>query len=480
MSKFNNLFHLMIIDSLLVAFSSGVLIIIGAVAQFFLARWLTIEQYGEWSLLTSWLVLAGFFSLNSFSNIVYKASAQKYSYFFKTANKICFSTSLIGSLFLLIVGLGWQSEFWRLYILMAISLPFYSGINLSGSYYLGSAQFKKYSIFTIVSQLIITFFQIVVVFISKDVTNLVLSSIISTAVINLVITGYIYWRVEGQRNNQMEEELTRYGFSLTFISLIGTVAAKIQYIILASLSTPSAVAIYAVAQMLPDKIKNLLKSLLNPFSTYLASISRDRTIKIIRQSIKFFSLIGIIFALLGVLSLPLLIKIIFSTKYVGSIFYSQILLFPAVLVPFEGLIGSLMVYHDYKKFNYQLTTYGGLLRILLYLIFIPLFQVEGIIVAFLLSSLIIFIYEVKWFYGLEFHDDQRSILVLAGQEENIDDTLCQRFNIIFVNSKLTGDNIIKIFAADYFYGRSIFPRWMRILVRMCGIKMATEAVISPL
>lgn len=114
----------MIKNSLIVSITSGVLMIIGFVSQFFLARYLSKDQYGEFQLMMSWVVLMSFFSLSGFSHATLKSTAKGYNFFFKSSSLKCFFSSLIGSLILLLIGFFLQPSRVNLFILLSIFFLF--------------------------------------------------------------------------------------------------------------------------------------------------------------------------------------------------------------------------------------------------------------------------------------------------------------------------------------------------------------------
>lgn len=189
----------MIKKSVLMSFTTGILMLIGLITQHFLAKYLTINEYGTFALMLSWIGLVSVFSLNSFNTIVTKASAQNYPRFFKTANKICFLFSLIGSIVLIIIGSFFEVERLNLFILLAIFFPFYGGINLTESYFLGSSKFNKYSIYMIISQCIIAGLQIFSVVFFRGVFWLLFFTLLSTSMINLIMTLLIYKQIQQEK-----------------------------------------------------------------------------------------------------------------------------------------------------------------------------------------------------------------------------------------------------------------------------------------
>jgi len=449
-------------------FTTGVLMLIGLVVQHFLAKYLTIDEYGIYALMFSWIALLSIFSLNSFNTIVTKAAAQKYPRFFKTASKICFLFSLIGSIVFLIIGFYFQPDLKSFFIIIAIFFPFYGGINLAEAFFIGSAKFEKWSLFVIISQIIIGIAQILSVYLFKDVSMLLFYTLLSTSLINLIITLYLFSKIKQETDKKKDKELTKYGIELTFITLIGSISTRVQYIILATLTNASTLAIYAVAQIIPERIKTVFKSSLNPLSIHLASINKEESIKILKKSLLLLILIGIIINISIALLLPPTILLIFGQKYVSSIIYSLALSSLIFLIPFNALFDSIVIYHGYKKFYAKLTIFLNVTQIILFFLLIPKFQIWGIIFSMLSLNFIATIIHLIWMFKIPKLKNKKTMLVFY--KKNV----LKGYRSVLIKSKVTGDNIIRIIEADYLSSKEKYPIWIKILTKMVGTKTLME------
>ena len=454
----------MIKKSLVMGFTTGILMIIGLVVQHILAKYLTLNEYGIYALMFSWIGLLSVFSLNSFNTIVTKASAQNYPRFFKTASKICFLFSLLGSIALLVIGFFFEVERLNLFILLAIFFPFYGGINFADSYLIGSSKFNKYSVYMITSQCIIAGLQIISVVFLQGVFWLLFFTLLGTSMINLVMTFFIYKNIKQEKDDKKDKELTKYGIELTGIGIFSSIASRIQYIILAALAGTATLAIYAVSQIIPERIKGLIKGILSPFSIYLASNDKERSIKIVRKATFILLLFSLSIILLTAIILPVIIKIIFGLKYEESIIYSLILLLALVSIPLDIGPGSIMVYQGFKKFYAKITLLTNLIKIIGFIIFIPLFKIYGIIITIVLASLSTTIINLIWFYKLPKPQIKKSLLILDKKFES------DKYENIIIKPKINGQNIINIIESDYLSKAETYPLWIRIIAKLTFTK----------
>ncbi|MDD4354002.1 MAG: oligosaccharide flippase family protein [Candidatus Nanoarchaeia archaeon] len=454
----------MIKKSLVMGFTTGVLMLIGLVVQHFLAKYLTLDEYGVYVLMFSWIGLLSVFSLNSFNTIVTKASAQNYPRFFKTASKVCFLFSLLSSIALLIIGFFFEPERLNLFIVLAIFFPFYGGINLADSYFIGASKFNKYSIYMITSQCIIAGLQILSVVFLHGIFWLLFFTLLGTSVINLVMTFFIYRGIKQEKDYKKEQELTKYGIQLTGVGIFSSIASRIQYVLLASLAGTATLAIYAVAQLIPEKIKGLIKGVLNPPSMHLASQKKEESIYLMRKLILPLLLFGIGVGLLVSLFLPIIINLVFGQKYHEAIIYSLVLLVPVIFIPINAMFSSIIIYHDYKRFYTKITIITNILQIILFIVLIPLFQIWGVILAIVGLAVINTLLNLVWFYRLPIYPNKKTILTMRKGLK------VKGYETIYFDEKLNGENILKVIGADYLFCKEKYPIWTRIIGKLSNIK----------
>lgn len=456
----------MIKNSFLMSIVSVTVMLIGIVSQYFLAHYLTKNDYGEFQLILSWITVLSFFSLNSFNTVVLKSSAQSYPVFFRKASLLCFLFSLIGSVILFIIGYFYESEKMQLFLIAAVFFPFYSGINLSQRYFTGKKKYKNYAFLTAGTQITVTALQVAALVLTSSLKTTLYLTLLSTSLINLIVTLYIAKKLKDEKKDlNKEKDLIKYGIYLNLINIIPTVAQKIQFIILNAFTTPAILAIYAAAQLFPSKIKSLFKSLIIPFLVYLAEKDKYKNIKIVKNAILILLLYGIISTIIILIFLPLLINVIFGNSYNESIPYSMLLLVELLFMPVNSTIGSIIIYQGYKKIYAKITTSRSVLIILLYLIFIPFWGIYGIIIPVILISFATFLMNLIWLYKLPKATMQKSLLILSNKkiiDENIE--------ILRIPNKIEGKNIIKIIEADYFSRKEKYPIWVKIIGKLSFTK----------
>lgn len=418
------------IKSFLLSFNSFVLILLGLVGQYFFSRYLSQEDFGMFFLILSWLQILSFFSLNSFNAIVMKAASQGYRAFYKKANLICLIGSLIGSVGYLIIGKTAYSDSLHFFILIAAVFPFYGGLNLTLGYLNGVSKYYTHILLKLFSAIILILSQIYSVVYVGTVYHLVLTTLTVQSGINLVLTVFTYLSIKQTQNKQEDMWLIKYAIKITGINIIPTITSKIQYVILGIVGSPVLISTYGVAQILPDKIKNVFRSLFIPYTIFLSGTSKHEAIRVIRKSILLLFITGVFVSLTAILLTPFIISLIYGESYSGSILYAQILFGLLVFLPIELVANKTFLNHEDKKSYFLLQTLPGVFQILFFVLFIPSFKIQGIILALYFISIFKFIFiliSINKSYNKNVAREKYKEIIISDFDAKLNDTSILNF-----------------------------------------------------
>lgn len=449
----------MIKNSIINTVATILVIILGLVSQVFLTRYFSVEDYGTYQLMWSWLQIFSFVALNSFNFVVVKAVAQKYPQFFKRANIFCFSSSLIGSAILLIVGFFFRPDLLQYFILLAIFFPFHSGINLSSAYFSGKSKFLQASIVNVSIQFFSSSLQIIILLIYKNVFIALLIALGSSALINIIATIYILLLTKQKSERKKNRELTLFGFQLSGMQLIPAIAGRVQYIILEAFTSTYLLSVYAVAQMFPTHITKLVQSSLAPVWVYLGSISPKEGHKILKKSIPIVFLASTFLTIIIGIFLPIAVKIIFGEKYIHSMYFSVLLLSVLLFLPYNTTVNNYLLYHNYKSVFLYFISGFSVLKIVLYFVTIPIYNINGIIISIIISRTVFTLVQIGWIIK-NFEQQKTQTLLINKINEND----------LSITPKIEGVNILKVIQADYLISGEKYPFWVKIVAKLSFTK----------
>ena len=366
-----------------------------------LARFLSVDDYGNYKLAFSVIEVLALFSLTGLNTGVIKATAKNYPYFFKRAIRLSFLGSLLASIILLILSFTMYSHSVIKHILLYATalVPFIFAFNTWQSYYVGRKEFGSFFWITIPISIIEICIIWTIISLTKNIVTIATAVLIYTAATNLIISSNLLKKVsKSEIDRNKEKEFTIYGFKMSAMGIFGVLSANIEKIILAAVASPSAVALYSVAWMMPKALREGLRNILNVPSMKFASMNEKDNRLVLRKNLGYLLLISICLFLIAYFTLPFVIKLFFGTKYINSIFYSQLLLLTIVVVPANVLIIDVAAYqgsgNSYVKLNMGLT----ILKLILFFLLIPIFKTYGIIFSVIIVDVVSFIVLLTWFF----------------------------------------------------------------------------------
>jgi len=181
-----------------------------------------------------------------------------------------------------------------------------------------------------------------------------------------------------------DEETISFGKHITAMTIPGSISAQIDNVILWQFGGPVAVAIYAYALRMIERISELI-----PFSVLAFPKMAERDLRKIKKNIfdKFLKLFlfSIPFTILYILICPIFFKIFFPT-YKESVIYSQVLALILIFSPFSFLATALLA-EAKKKELYILNFAPQILKIILFFVLIPIFGIWGAVFSILISQI---------------------------------------------------------------------------------------------
>ncbi|MBC7074067.1 oligosaccharide flippase family protein [Candidatus Parcubacteria bacterium] len=213
---------------------------------------------------------------------------------------------------------------------------------------------------------------------------------------------FIFWfltRKKIKKETEEEKETIPFGKHITIMALPGSISAQIDNAILWQVAGPVAVAIYAYALRLIERVSELI-----PFSALALpkmaerDLNQDSTKKRIFDKFLKLFWFSIPFTLLYILICPFFFKIFFPA-YSQSVIYSQVLAITLIFSPFSFLATAFFA--QMKKRELYILNFGSqILKIILFFILIPLFQIWGGVLSILISQVFSAILTVYFFKKL--------------------------------------------------------------------------------
>lgn len=267
---------------------------------------------------------------------------------------------------------------------VALSLPITSAFNSYSAFLNGRKNFRSSAFYGIAGNSIyyICIFSGLLLF--PSAAALLLINLMVTA--GAAVTLYFVTVQKHRPNHSPDPEAIGYGRHLTFLSVLSTVAAHVDKILVFQFLGAASLASYAIAILLPERLAGAFKSLL-----YIAFPRfSGREMPLIQSSIVWKAFLLLLLttfcATAYALFAPLLLGIIYP-EYGEIIPYSQVYAFTFVAT-IGHLVTIVLIAHKRLKELYVLNLTIPIIHVVLQILGIVIWGLWGLIVARLLHSLL--------------------------------------------------------------------------------------------
>lgn len=351
------------------------------------------ETYGTYKYLLAVAAIFSIFTLPGMNTAIARSVARGDRSTVRTATKmrIVWSflgtiTTFTGSAYYFVNGNG---ELAAALALIGVFLPVFDTYTLYNAYLTGTQNFKKQSLFYLISQGLSTLLLTVALVFTNNILILLLAYFIPLTTIRF----FLYKKIEKQFTfSAPDKETLGYGKHLSFLDVFGIVAGNIDKVLLWKFLGPAQLAIYAFAVAIPEQIKGPLKGI-SSVALPKFSIQTPEHIRVFYRSFWYKVVVysGILFIIsfiyIGVA--PLIFKLLFPS-YLESVIYSQVLAL-SLFTGAQSIPATLLSAHKRTRVQYILTTTRAVIQIILLFVLIPPFGVMGAVIAIAITNTVNFI-----------------------------------------------------------------------------------------
>ena len=359
----------------------GISLILGLAVSVAFARLAPIEVFGQYNFILAILGIVSIVSIPGLNTAVLRSVARGYEGSYKQAVKTKFLWSLLGIPALLGVGAYYyyySTQIIGIGLMMSsIFLPFIHAPDTWNNFLVGKKRFDLTAIYGSIQAAISAAAMITVLFLNATHLLLIITAyLVTSSLLNCLCYRRSLKYIE---NQSKDDECQKYGYFLTGIGIAGTVAAHIDKILIGILLSSPELAIYAIALVIPTKIKDLLKLVWAPFTPKFSQDGIE--IGHVSERLKRFVLPLILLALVGsalyLLFIDDIMLLLFSNKYIESIIYSKILLLMLLIGIPDALLHTFIIVKKNTKVIMRVDLTCAFLGIAIMASFIYLWGVMG-------------------------------------------------------------------------------------------------------
>lgn len=345
---------------------------------------LSLNDYGVYKYIIGLGALLTSFSLTGTGQSIFQTAAQKYFGFYKEILKtnLIYSSgimlaSLAGSLYYLfntnyILSIGC--------LLIAAFQPFVNLYQNIFPFLQGSKRFKESALSQLFKTIFVSLIGITSILLTQNILILIVTYLFANFIANFTL--HLFYKPKNVQNipNNIYRKYLNYAKHTSAREIISNLSFRLDTVIIFTQLGASEVAIYAIANLIPEQIKGSFKDLANLILSKYVNYGKIGDIKhhIPKRSLQLFlvfSGVAIIYALIC----PYVYKILFP-KYETAILLSQLLAlsFPAsiAIIPNSALQSQLK-----NKELHILNIQSAIILLTLTITLIPLMGLVGAIIA---------------------------------------------------------------------------------------------------
>jgi len=367
--------------------------ILGKILTFFIslvtliafARFSPKEVYGGYQYILSVAGVLVIFSLPGIDIALIRSVAQGKEKIIFPCLKEKIKFGGLGSLIAFFVSLWYflhqNSELGFSFLIMALFLPFLNSFLIYFYFWHGKKKFDIQNKYFIWHNFLAGIVLILVIFLTKNLILIVLTYFLAFTLAEGIFLKLTLKKVS---DGDDAKETISFGKHLTLMQSASLFSEQIDKIILWQFLGPLAVAVWSFAQKPVLRCQEIIP--ISPLALpKLSQVKvKERKNQIFKKFLKLFWF-SIPLTILYILACPIFFRIFFPT-YLEAVPYSQGFSLILIFVPFL-LLQTAFLAEMRKKELYILNFVSPILKTILFLILIPLFEIWGIVASFLISQI---------------------------------------------------------------------------------------------
>ena len=325
----------------------GISLIVGLAVSVAFTRLASKEVYGQYNFILAVLAIASLLAIPGLNTALSRSTARGNEGNYRQAVKTKFLWSLLGIPALL--GAGAYYYYYNAQIIgtclmmSSIFFPFIYAPGAWDSFLAGKKRFDLAAKYGSAQSGISAAAIIGILFLNANHLVLILAAYL---IANSFLACLLYRRsLRYIENEAKDNECQKYGYFLTTTNIVGTLAGNIDKILIGILLGAPELAIYAIAVVIPTKIKDLLKLVWAPFTPKISE-QGTRMWEVVAKAkglIVPLALIVLGGSLLYWLFIDDIIPLLFSAKYLEAGMYSKVLLLMMLLAIPTQFLGTFTV-----------------------------------------------------------------------------------------------------------------------------------------
>lgn len=355
-------------------------------------HWLPKSIFGEYNLILSTLSMVMFVGMPGMNTALIKPAAKNFDGTFWQVISIRFWWSLFGSVCLLIAAYYFSANgsdvLPSLLVFVASLFPVYSVMQTVSSFLVAKKRFGLIAFFSILSSILAAGLMMAAIWFTGD-----LLYILAGYLLGQIVPGVfsLYFAIKLIRNKKVSPDLLPYGYFLTLTQALPNVIGHFSGVYVAVLIGVEGLAVYSVAMKFNTMLLKNLDVFFKPVTVKLAGQTHEEHGKTFSTHAIKFIIFGLcLFAVLYI-SLPTLIQIFYTDKYLEAVYYARIYSVTAIVIPIYFLLRDVVVFQRRVWLKAFTDIVMPVLKLAGYFIFVPQYGLWGLMIV-LVAEMYIFVF----------------------------------------------------------------------------------------
>lgn len=347
------------------------------------------ETYGLYRYILSLGAIMGVFSLTGMNSAVARAVATGHEGALRVSVRYQLKWNLLMlAAFWTLAGyyfIRGDSLFATSFLILGLFTPATLALNTYGAYLEGKKDFRLASISSVISTFIYVLGMLATMLLSREVIWLIITY--SAVTLGSTLFFYIFTLRKFKPPHTPAGDTLKYGRELTFIGVISPIASQIDKIILAHFWGTAQLALYSLAMAVPDRATGLIKNWVGLGAPKFATKAPEEINKIFYTRIIQGMIVGSICFVGYLVIAPYLFKYLIP-QYLDALIYSQILAVSFIFAIPNRYVSLLLVSQKMSRIIFINSMIQNITRIILYVVFGISGGIMGLVLAFVLMSLL--------------------------------------------------------------------------------------------
>ena len=352
---------------------------------FSFAKFAEKEVYGAFQYVISIVAMAGIFCLPGIDTALVRAVAKRkeLTFFLCQKEKLKFATLTFFISFFISLWYFFKKNFELAFsfFVAGIFFPLISIFSLYLPFWQGRKRFDLQNKYFIFHNLLAALLISLIIFLKPKLTFVIFGYYLA-----FTFATFIFYQITKKKikkETEKDKETISFGKHLTIMAFPTLISNQIDKVILWQIIGPVPLAIYSFALRIVERMRQFIPFSILAFPKMSQINLKERKKDIFKKFLKLF-LISFPLTIIYILICPIFFKIFFPT-YLASVVYSQALALILIFSPFSFLGTSLLALAK-KRELYILNFLPQILKIILFFVLIPLFEIWGGVISILISQ----------------------------------------------------------------------------------------------